>query len=515
MAIYSLGIDVGSSSVKVSIFDIEKGKSIGSSFYPDKELHIESQKPGWAEQDPAIWWNSFLMAAKLAFNSSGVAPKEIQCIGISYQMHGLVLIDKDDEVVRPSIIWCDSRAVKIGDQAWKSLGDNYCTNRLCNSPGNFTASKLRWVQENEEAFYNRTKKFLLPGDYIALKLSGEVNTTASGLSEGIFWDFEERHISDELLSCYNIDKNLIPDQVPAFGIQSKVNASASKVTGIKMGTPLTYRAGDQPNNAFSLNVLNAGEIAATAGTSGVIYAVTDKKIGDKKSRVNTFMHVNDQPEAPRNGLLLCINGTGILNSWLRRNVGNEHLDYETMNSQAAQVPIGAQGLRFLPFGNGAERVLNNCQINASLLNMDFNHHNKHHIYRAGQEGIAFALKYGFEVLEDLGVAGKKIRAGKANMFLSPLFREAFVNTVEARLELYNTDGAEGAARGAACGAGFYNSFDEAFKGLENLQTIDPDEKIAAQYQDVYQDWKNELLKILSKQITIKKGYGNIRRQRIF
>jgi xylulokinase len=495
---YSLGIDVGSSSVKVSIFNIETGKSVSSAFYPEKELVIEAKNPGWAEQDPEVWWQSFLNAGKKVFNQSGIAPDKIKCIGISYQMHGLVLLDKDHNVVRPSIIWCDSRAVGIGDLAYDSLGDSYCTGRLCNSPGNFTASKLRWVKENEEELYDRVAKFMLPGDYIAFRLSGEINTTASGLSEGIFWDFEERRVSEELLSYYDIDKNIVPDEVTTFGEQSRVNAIAAEATGIKAGTPVTYRAGDQPNNAFSLNVLNPGEIAATAGTSGVIYAVTEKKVGDKESRVNTFMHVNDQPETPRNGVLLCINGTGILNSWLRRNIGSDDLDYESMNSQAANVSIGAEGLRFLPFGNGAERVLKNRQLNASLLNMDFNRHNKHHIFRAGQEGIVFALKYGFDLLEDLGVAGKTIRAGKANMFLSPVFREAFANTVGARVELYNTDGAEGAARGAAYGAGFYNSFDEAFKGLENLQSIDPDEKVAVQYHEFYQDWKAELLNRLNQ-----------------
>ena len=495
---YSLGIDIGSSSVKVSVFDIEKGRSAGSSFYPDNELTIEARQPGWAEQDPEVWWDSFLNAAKKAFSESGISPGKIKCIGISYQMHGLVLLDKNEKVVRPSIIWCDSRAVEIGERAFDTLGASYCTDHLCNSPGNFTASKLRWVKENEEELYAKAQKFMLPGDYIAFRLSGEINTTASGLSEGVFWDFQDQKISPELLAYYEFDKDLVPDVVPSFGLQGKVSDAASKLTGIKTGTPVTYRAGDQPNNAFSLNVLKPGEIAATAGTSGVIYAVTDKNVGDEESRVNTFLHVNNEPGVPRNGILLCINGTGILNSWLRKNVGGEKLDYQAMNEMAGRIAAGAGGLRFLPFGNGAERVLKNRQLNASLLNLGFNQHDKAHVFRAAQEGIVFALNYGFEVLENLGVAGQVIRAGKGNMFLSPLFREAFANTVEARLELYNTDGAEGAARGAAYGAGFYKSYNEAFEGLEVMDSVDPEPHLAVRYQEVYQDWKNELLNQLAK-----------------
>lgn len=494
---YSLGIDVGSSSVKVSILDIRKGKSIGSAFYPPQELEISVPQEGWAEQDPEIWWGSFLKAFQKALEISKVPPKDIHCIGISYQMHGLVILDKNQKVLRPSIIWCDSRAVEVGEQAFQKLGEAYCTSSLLNAPGNFTASKLRWVQENEPDLYEQIEHFLLPGDYIAYRLSGTINTTPSGLSEGIFWDFKNRSISDPLLKAYDLDKDLVPDLVPTFGKQSEVSKEVANLTGIPQGTPISYRAGDQPNNAFSLNVLDPGEVAATAGTSGVIYAVTEDPIGDKASRVNTFLHVSDRDDAPRNGILLCVNGTGILNSWLRRMIGGGSISYPEMNELAAEVPIGSDGVKFFPFGNGAERVLENKYPKATLSGIDYNRHQQKHLYRAGQEGIVFALRYGFDVLSELGVAGTTIRAGKANMFLSPVFREAFVNTVGARVELYETDGAEGAARGAAMGADLYTSREEAFAGFECLLAFDPEEKKQKAFEASYQEWVSALDKQLN------------------
>lgn len=493
-----MGIDVGSSSVKVAILDVNSGRTVGSAHYPEQELAIEAMEEGWAEQHPEVWWDAFYKSFKALVGKTGIDPAEIKSIGISYQMHGLVLVDDQDKVLRPSIIWCDSRAVPIGKKAFEDLGEAYCTNNLLNSPGNFTASKLRWVKENEPKIFEKVKHFMLPGDFIAFKLSGEATTTASGISEGVFWDFKQHAISGSLLDYYGIDPATVSHIVPTFGIQCEVSDSIAKSTGLKKGTPIAYRAGDQPNNAFSLNVLNPGEVASTAGTSGVIYAVTDKNIGDPESRVNTFLHVNNGKDAIRNGILLCINGTGILNSWLKHHLSGGTSSYEEMNQLAATIPAGAGGLHFFPFGNGAERVLKNKYPKATLEGLDLNRHNTGHVLRAAQEGIVFALKYGFDVLQEMGVKGNKIRAGKANMFLSPVFRKVFCNTVGAQVELYNTDGAEGAARGAAYGAGLYSSLKETFSGLELLQSIEPDKELNDQYEEIYHQWKSKLDLILEQ-----------------
>ena len=489
---YSLGIDIGSSSIKVSIFDIKEGVSKASASFPEKELDIISPEKGWAEQDPSVWWDCFLKAFSLATAKSAIPVDAIVSIGISYQMHGLVLVDKEQKVLRSSIIWCDSRAVPYGEKAFAEIGEHYCVNKLLNSPGNFTAAKLAWVKENEPGLFSKVHKFMLPGDFIAMKLSGNITTTATGLSEGIFWDFNKRQVSEGVLGYFGFHSDMVPELVPAFGVQSSISAEISKSTGLNEGTPIAYRAGDQPNNAFSLNVLNPGEVAATAGTSGVIYAVTDENTGDKLSRVNTFLHVNDNEEKTRNGILLCVNGTGILNSWLRKNIASENISYEEMNELAAQVEPGSEGLFFYPFGNGAERIFLNKLLLSSMENLDFNRHNSSHVFRAAQEGIVFALKYGFDVLNQLGVEGKTIRAGKANMFLSPVFREVFVNTINADLELYETDGAEGAARGAALGAGFYTSEKEAFKSLKCLGKYSPEPALQNKYRDLYNQWKTQL-----------------------
>ncbi|GAA5027525.1 carbohydrate kinase [Marivirga lumbricoides] len=489
---YSLGIDLGSSSIKVSLLDIEKGASAGTATYPEQELMISSPFKNWAEQDPEMWWDCFLKAFAQLIKTSGIDSKQISCVGISYQMHGLVTVDKDLKPVRPAIIWCDSRAISIGDKANKALGETFCQQHLLNSPGNFTASKLRWIRENEPEVYKSIYKIMLPGDFFALKLSGECTTTASGLSEGVFWDFESHSVSQELLEYYEIDKNLLSSVKPSFGIQCAVSNIMAEELGLTPQIPVSYRSGDQPNNAFSLNVTEPGEVAATAGTSGVIYSVTDKTLKDSKSRVNTFLHINNDEQEKRYGILLCVNGTGILNSWLKRYMTQNSLNYEEMNKQAATVPVGAEGVQIFPFGNGGERVLENKILNASFHNLDFNRHTDSHLFRAAQEGIVYALKYGFEVISEMGADSKVVKAGLANMFLSPVFQEAFVNTIGAELELYETNGAEGAARGAALGADIYKSKKETFEGLKLVKKLSPVKELTDQYTIAYNNWKNHL-----------------------
>ncbi len=491
-----LGIDLGSSSIKLSLFDAGTGSVTYSLSYPKEELKIDAPQFGWAEQDPEGWWDNFLKGYAILIKESGINPKAIKSIGISYQMHGLVLVDKNLEVLRASIIWCDSRAVEVGNKAFNSLGGEFCLPHLLNSPGNFTASKLAWVKQNEPEIYAKAYKFMLPGDFIAMKLSGEVTTTNTGLSEGIFWDFQHRSISKELLNEYGISEELIPEVVPAIGEQVSVSSEVADRLGLSEGVHISYRGGDQPNNAFSLNVLNPGETASTAGTSGVIYAVTDKNAYDEKSRINTFLHVNDTKEAPRNGVLICINGTGILYNWLRRvlNTGNGNIDYIHMNDMVDSVKPGSEGLACLPFGNGAERIFENRIVGSHLLNMDFNRHQTSHILRASVEGIVYALNLGFEMLENLGIEQNRIRAGHANLFLSKSFREIFVNVTGIPLELYNTDGAAGAARGAALGSGFYATPEEAFSTLERIAVIDPDPELVQNYKQLFEGWKQEIEK---------------------
>lgn len=492
---YLLGFDVGSSSVKASLVDIDNGRAAASAFYPDHEAPIISVKSGWAEQDPAMWWDNAKLALKDVMRQTGCKGEDIRAIGISYQMHGLVCVDKEQNVLRPSIIWCDSRAVPYGEKALKALGEERCLQHLLNQPGNFTAAKLAWVKENEPAIYNKVYKILLPGDYLAMKLSGEINTTVEGLSEGIFWDFREKKPAKFLLDYFGFSEDLLADTVPTFAVQSTVSAAAAAETGLKEGTPISYRAGDQPNNAVSLNVFNPGEIASTAGTSGVVYGVLGKVGYDPKSRVNTFAHVNYTPEQERLGVLLCINGTGILNAWIRRNVVPEGMGYSEMNDFAASVPVGSEGVSVIPFGNGAERVLENHETGCSIHGLNFNRHTRAHIVRAAQEGIVFSFCYGMEVMRDMGMDIHQIHAGRANMFLSPLFRDTLATTSGATIGLYETDGSVGAAKGAGMGAGIYRDHDEAFATLEKVAEIEPDEQHRSQYLEAYELWKERLRQV--------------------
>lgn len=490
---YLLGFDVGSSSVKASLVDSDSGVCVASAFYPEKEAPIIAVKSGWAEQDPQMWWDNAKLSLKKVMADSSVKGEDIKAIGISYQMHGLVCVDKNQNVLRPSIIWCDSRAVPYGEKAFENIGSKECLGHLLNSPGNFTASKLAWVKENEPQLFEKIYKIMLPGDYIAMKLSGTINTTISGLSEGMLWDFKNKKVAKFLLDYFGFDESLIADIVPTFSVQSEVSEAAANELGLKAGTPISYRAGDQPNNALSLNVFNPGEIASTAGTSGVVYGVLGEANYDIKSRVNTFAHVNYQKDMERLGVLLCINGTGILNAWMRRNVAPEGISYSDMNDMMASVPVGSDGITIIPFGNGAERVLENKESGCSIHGVNFNKHGKAHLMRAAQEGIVFSFCYGMEVMQQMGMDIHKIHAGKANMFLSELFRNTLAGVSGATIELYETDGSVGAAKGAGMGCGIYKDHDEAFATLKKLAVIEPDEKRRAEYLQAYSLWKETLL----------------------
>ena len=490
---YLLGYDIGTSSVKASLVDVTTGQSVASAQYPDAEASITANQPGWAEQEPEMWWEELKQATKRVFAIADVK-NEISAIGISYQMHGLVCVDKEGKPLRPSIIWCDGRAVPYGNAAFEAIGGEKCLSHLLNSPGNFTAAKLAWVKENEPELFAKIHKIMLPGDYIAMKLSGGVmNTTVSGLSEGMFWDFKNNEVSKDVMNYFGFPQEIIADIVPTFAVQSKVCATVAAELGLPEGCPIAYRGGDQPNNALSLNVMKPGEIAATGGTSGVVYGVLGEVNYDPKSRVNTFAHVNHNQPDTRLGVLLCINGTGILNAWMKRTVAPEGISYPAMNDLAETAPVGAEGLSIIPFGNGAERVLQNQNPGASVHGINFNIHTKAHMLRAAQEGIAFSFAYGMEIMKGMGMDIKTIKAGHANLFLSPLFRRTLANVTDATIELYETDGSVGAAKGAGIGAGIYKDSDEAFATLKHFGTEKPEADTAA-YKEAYKRWKAALEK---------------------
>ncbi|MEP6926160.1 MAG: FGGY family carbohydrate kinase [Ginsengibacter sp.] len=494
-----LGIDIGTSSVKVSVVDAATQQCIGSAHYPETEASITSLQTGWAEQSPESWWKYTIQAiqnlnATKKYDSSG-----IKAIGIAYQMHGLVLVDKDQNVLRDSIIWCDSRAVETGNGAFEKMGPEKCLSCLLNSPGNFTASKLAWVKTNEPEIFKQVDKVMLPGDFIAMKLTGEITTTSSALSEGIFWDFINDEVSKDVLQHYGFDDKLIPKIQPVFSEHGFLIAEVAEQLSLNKNIPVTYKAGDQLNNALSLNVLQPGEVAATAGTSGVIYAVTDKLSADKFSRVNAFAHVNHSAKEKRLGILLCINGTGIMNSWIKKLCGNR-LSYDEINARAATIKPGSEDLFVLPFGNGAERMLENKIVGAHLSNIDLNKHTNAHIFRAVQEGIAFAFRYGLDIMKENGLKPTIIRAGQSNLFLSDVFVQSFVNATGVAVELYANDGSAGAALGAGIGAGVYKTFDEAFSNFQPLKKIEPiyiESYSYRIYDELYLAWQKLLEKYLN------------------
>jgi xylulokinase len=490
---YLLGIDIGTSSIKVSVVEASTSQCIASAQFPETESAITSLEKGWAEQSPEMWWDHIQQAILKLNNTKKFAPTDISAIGISYQMHGLVLVDQNKQVLRDSIIWCDSRSVSIGDTAFNAIGPEKCLSHLLNSPGNFTASKLAWVKQHEPAIYDKIAHVMLPGDFVSMKFTGHINTSISSLSEGIFWDFKNNELSKDILNYYGFDPSVLPNIQPVFSNHGELLPEIAAKLNLKPGIPVTYKAGDQPNNALSLNVLEPGEVAATAGTSGVIYGVTDKITYDPQSRVNTFAHVNHTHQLNRLGVLLCINGTGILNSWVKKMVGAGN-DYPQMNQAASRIQPGSDGLQIMPFGNGAERIFNNKMIGAQFVNIDFNKHSEAHIYRAAQEGIAFTFRYGIDIMRGNGMNPSIIRAGYSNMFLSDVFTEAFVNATNVPVALYHTDGSVGAAIGAGIGSGTYKNTAEAFSNFKPIKVVEPSN--AKVYNELYLGWHKSLEKYL-------------------
>ncbi|WP_456867433.1 xylulokinase [Galbibacter sp. BG1] len=492
---YFLGIDLGSSSIKLSVLNAETEKCMASISVPDFELEMKAPKHGWAEQEPEMWWQYVKEGIAKLKEVHQIEIEKIKGIGIAYQMHGLVLTDENLNPVRSSIIWCDSRAASIGESIYNKIGAEACQEQILGSPGNFTASKLKWVKDNQPEVYAKAKYMMLPGDFIAAKFSGVAQTSTSGLSEAALWNFKENRLATEILEAMDISEEIIPEIVSNFGKQAIIDKEIAAGLGLSKDVQINYRAGDQPNNALSLNVLNPGEIAATAGTSAVVYGVSNTDDYDANNRINTFLHVNNTPEEKRNGVMVCINGSGILYQWLRKTLSEDSknlMDYDKLNELASQSEIGSKGLRFYPFGNGVERIFNNKPAFSGIEGLNFNIHQKTDMVRAACEGIVFALNYGFEIMRNVGVEGKVVKAGKANLFLNPVFREIFANTTNTTVELYNTSGAEGAARGAAYGYGYFSTIEAAFKGLECLEKIEPNATLVAQYQEIYQDWKKNI-----------------------
>ncbi len=493
---YLIGYDIGSSSIKAALIEAKSGKTLDLVQHPSQEMNIISKQTGWAEQEPELWWESVCIATKMLLKNTQIDPNKITSIGIAYQMHGLVVVDENQEVLRPSIIWCDSRAVEIGNDAFENIGPEKCLATYLNSPGNFTASKLKWVKENEPERYSKIHKIMLPGDFIAMKLTGKICTTPSGLSEGVLWDFKNNSTADVLLNHYGISKNLIPDIVDTFSVQGQLTKKAAEATGLSTQTVVAYRAGDQPNNALSLGVHQPNEVAATCGTSGVIYGIADQYKYDPQSRVNSFAHVNHSPNAPRVGILLCINGAGIQYSWVKQQMALDGTTYDDMEKILSEIPIGSDGLRIIPFGNGAERMLSNKETGAQMNNLQFNRHTRAHSFRAAVEGVAFSFCYGFQLMRPLGLEPKVIKVGNDNLFQSATFSNTIANLLNCKIEVVNTTGAIGAAKASGVAPGIYTSLEGAFQQMEVIKTYQASEQRSA-YQQAYELWHQDLKHLLN------------------
>ncbi len=442
-----LGIDIGSSSVKVALIDRE-GRAIAEVREPSQEMPMKSLQAGWAEQDPEMWWQYTCEAIEKI--TSQLETSDILSIGLAHQMHGLVLVDQQGNLLRDAIIWCDSRAVPYGSLLADHIGTKQCLDSMLNLPGNFTASKLAWIREHEPDIYKKIACVMLPGDYICYRLTGELSTTAGNLSEGCFWDFKGHRLSPKILEALGLSI----DHFPAI-LQCMDNHGVTRgqidINGLPDEIPVCYKAGDQPNNAYALGVTEPGQVAGTGGTSGVIYAVTDKLVADPSQAVNSFAHFNHSSKTSRIGILLCINSVGILYAWMRRMLGD--LSYGHMEELASRAPVGSDGLAIIPFGNGAERMLGNQPSSASIHGIQLNRHDQSHLIRAALEGLAFSYAHGIEKMRALGVEIHHFRVGNDNLFQSEIFAQSLADLSQCEIEVIECSGAVGAARGGAHGGG--------------------------------------------------------------
>lgn len=433
-----LGIDVGTSSVKVSIVG-EDGVILASATAPaSSERAINSPNPNWAEQNPEDWWED---AQQAILNLPLEARLQVEAIGIAYQMHGLVLVDSQFQPVRPSIIWCDGRNIQESQILAESLGLDALENRLLNKPGTLTLAKLAWVAEHEPETLAKAHTFGLPGDFIAYKLTGEWSTTKSGYSEMVGWDFGASIPFEEGFRKAGW-KLPLPEARPNL----EEGAPIQKVIAEKLGLPpsarVTYRAGDQPNNAFGLGVLQQGETAISAGTSGVLYGIGDSSPGLHEG-INRFLHVNSQI-----GVLMCLNGVGSALAFARR-TWFQNQSYEALSELASQAnPENCP--YFFPFGNGAERILSERAF-SGFTELDFNRHNLPELARSVFEGIAFAYRLGSEKMEKAGCLSKVVNGTESGLLKSSFFAQLLANELQVELILSEGDGSTAAARGAALG----------------------------------------------------------------
>jgi xylulokinase len=482
--IYFLGIDVGTGGTRALLMDAG-GRVVASG--TEEHVPFASPQPGWAEQHPRDWWRACGIAVKKALQKSGAGADEIACVGFSGQMHGAVLLDEMGEVVRPALIWCDQRTEKQSRELSEKFGTDKLIQLTCNPPlTNFTLTKILWVRENEPQLWSRVRHIMLPKDYVRFRLTGDRAIDQADASGTLLLDVAKRAWSAEVLSGTGIEKSFLPALYESPEVCGKLNAEGAVATGLKIGTPVVAGAGDQAAGAVGMGIVRAGVVSATIGTSGVVFAATDRPALDPQGRLHTFCHAIPG----RWHVMGVTQAAGLSLRWFRDTFGVasviqnadgslkivprsvrraipdggsvvEKDAYEFLSEEAATAPPGAEGLLWAPYLMGERTPHLDPNARGALVGITPSHH-RAHVVRAILEGVAFSLKDSFSIFEEMKVPVSQIRLGGGGA-RSPLWRQIQADVYAHEVELVEAE--EGAAYGAAIlaavGARQFASVDEA------------------------------------------------------
>jgi len=488
-----LGIDVGTGGTRALIMDVQ-GQVVASA--SAEHQHFASPRPGWAEQDPRNWWQACGVAVRKALQSGNIRAEDIGCVGFSGQMHGAVLLDSADEVVRPAIIWCDQRSEAQCSELEQLIGRDALIRLTCNPPlTNFTVTKFLWVRETEPQAWGRVAHVMLPKDYVRFRLTGERAIDMADASGTLLLDVANRKWSAEVLGKTGIDQKLLPALFESPQVCGNVSAAGSDATGLKVGTPVVAGAGDQAAGAVGMGIARVGAVSATIGTSGVVFASTDRPAMDPQGRLHTFCHAIPG----RWHVMGVTQAAGLSLRWYRDQFGEaspgvQKKDgrdpYDVFAEEAATAPAGSEGAFWAPYLMGERTPHLDPNARGAMVGLTASH-TRAHVIRAILEGVAFSLKDTFTIFEEMKVPVTAIRLGGGGA-RSSLWRQIQADVYAHEVEVVAAE--EGAAYGAAIlagtGAGAWASVEQACNAIVRVaKKITPNQKDSATLQQAYRGYR--------------------------
>jgi xylulokinase len=483
-----LGIDVGTGGTRALVVD-QSGHILAAA--TEEHLPFASPQLGWAEQDPRDWWRAATVAIRKALQLANVSPASIACVGFSGQMHGAVLLDERDEVIRPALIWCDQRTQAQCDELRNIFGERRLIELTCNPPlTNFTLTKMLWVREHEPQNWVRVRKVMLPKDYVRLRLTGESAIDVADASGTLMLNVAKRQWAGEVLEKTGIDGRVLPKLCESPEICGRICDAGARESGLAAGTPVVAGAGDQAAGAVGIGINRPGTVSATIGTSGVVFAATDRPALDPRGRLHTFCHAIPD----RWHVMGVTQAAGLSLRWFRDQLGGGEAlpgdGYDQMCAAAARVSPGSEGAYWAPYLMGERTPHLDPDARAAFVGLTASH-TRAHLIRAVLEGVAFSLKDTFTILDEIGVPASQIRLGGGGA-RSAVWRQIQADVFGSVVQILAAE--EGAAYGAAIlagvGAACWSSVDEACDAVVHVAArVQPAGKVSSLMQRHYQVYR--------------------------